>query len=73
MDEVKEGYLNKEDMNFLDKTVVNNDMFPWYVLPKPVSEKYPCMSHVLLPRYDYKNNIGFKINSDLYEPMLNII
>ena len=73
MGEVKEGYLNKKDMDYLNKVVVSNDMFPWYVLPKPVNEKYPCMSHVLLPRYDYKNNEGFKINSDLYGPMLDII
>tara|TARA_R100000005_G_C4938941_1_gene164415 strand:- start:200 stop:760 length:561 start_codon:yes stop_codon:yes gene_type:complete len=73
MVKINEGYIKKEDINYLHKMVVNNNMFPWYVLPRPVSDKYPCMSHVLLPRYDYANNTGFKINSDLYEPMLQII
>ena len=70
---IKEGYIKKEDIEYLHKMVVTNNMFPWYVLPRPVSDNYPCMSHVLLPRYDYANNTGFKINSDLYEPMLHII
>ena len=73
MDEINEGYLSKKEIDFLNNYIVNSDVFPWYVLPRPVSEKYPCMNHVLLPRYDYKNNTGFKINSGLYEPMLNIV
>ena len=73
MDKIKEGYINKKDLEYINRFVVTNNMFPWYVLPRPVSEKYPCMSHVLLPRYDYENNTGFKINSDMYEPMLNIV
>jgi hypothetical protein len=73
MVKIKEGFISKKDLHEININVVRNDMFPWYVLPRPVSDNYPCMSHVLLPRYDYANNTGFKINSDLYEPMLHII
>jgi len=76
MVQVKEGYISKKDLKFIKQQVVDNNNFPWYYYPEPVygfQKNYPCLSHILLPRYDYENNIGFKINSELYSFFTGII
>lgn len=65
MVKIIEGNLNKKDTDMLE-TNINNNMFPWYFLPNPVTPKYPCVTHVLIPRYDYTNNTGLKVNSNLH-------
>jgi len=66
MVKIIEGMLPKDDIENIQKTVVDNDMFPWYFLASPVTKSYPCLTHILLPRYDYKKNEGFKVNSEFY-------
>ena len=76
MVQVKEGYISKADLKIIKQQVVDNNNFPWYYYPEPVygfQKNYPCLSHILLPRYDYENNIGFKINSELYSFFTGII
>ncbi len=66
MVKVIEGNLNKKDTDMLEANI-NKNMFPWYFLPSPVTPKYPCVTHVLIPRYDYTNDEGFKVNSNLHD------
>ena len=68
-----EGMLPKEDIENIQKTVINNNMFPWYFLEAPVTKNYPCLTHTLLPRYDYKTNNGFKVNSTYYSYFTDLI
>ena len=73
MVQIQEGYLNKKDIEYLDKTVTHNNMFPWYYLPEPVTKKYPCFTHILLPRYNYDTNKGLRINSSFYPSFTSIV
>jgi len=76
MVKIIEGDFNNHDADILEANVANNNMFPWYFLPSPVTPKYPCVSHVIIPRYDYETNTGFKINSDMHKmiyPMMEKI
>lgn len=76
MVKIREGFISKKDLHEININVVRNDMFPWYFYAEPVygfQKSYPCFSHVLLPRYDYDTNEGFKINSNHYYLFINII
>ena len=64
---VIEGKIPKEALDAVKKNVVNNDDFPWYWLDKPVTKKYPCMHHLMMPRYNYNTNEGCRINSPYYD------
>ncbi len=66
MSKIIEGNMSKKDLDFITHNIVNSDQFPWYYLNQPVSQRYPCFSHVMIPRYDYKKNEGMKINSGFY-------
>jgi hypothetical protein len=67
-----EGKFNKADVDTLEANI-NNNMFPWYFLPSPVTPKYPCVTHVLIPRYNYSNDVGFEIRSTLHNLIYPII
>ena len=76
MVKIKEGYIAKKDLQQIKTNVVNNNMFPWYYYPEPVygfQKNYPCLTHVLLPRYNYDTNEGYRINSDYYFLFTDII
>ena len=60
MSKIIEGNMSKKDLDFITHNIVNSDQFPWYYLNQPVSQRYPCFSHVMIPRYDYKKNEGMK-------------
>jgi len=66
MNDIIEGKMSKNDLNQITKTIVNSNDFPWFYLKKPVSEKYPCFSHVMVPRYNYETNEGYRVNSDCF-------
>tara|TARA_R110000803_G_scaffold48301_1_gene100308 strand:- start:1028 stop:1573 length:546 start_codon:yes stop_codon:yes gene_type:complete len=61
-----EGDILKKDLKMIEKEIVNSNMFPWYYLPNPVTYKYPCFTHVLLPRYNYESNESVEVNSPSY-------
>jgi len=67
MVKVLEGKISRSDLTIIDKEILNNTHFPWYWLEKPVTEEYPCMSHVIIPRYNYKTNEGFVVNSPSFD------
>jgi hypothetical protein len=67
MVKVLEGKISKSDLKTIDSLIVNNVFFPWYWLEKPVTNKYPCMSHIIIPRYNYETNEGFVINSSCFD------
>lgn len=72
MVKVIESKISKKDLDLITKDVVNNDHFPWYWLQRPVSEKYPVMNHLMLPRYNYQTNEDYKVNSPAFDFFKNI-
>ena len=58
-----EGKISKKDLDIITKNIVNSDKYTWYYLKKPVTTKFPSFTHVMIPRYNYKTNEGYKINS----------
>ena len=66
MNNIIEGKMSKNNLDQITASIVNSNEFPWFFLKKPVSEKYPCFSHVMVPRYDYKKNEGYKVNSGFF-------
>lgn len=64
---IYEGNISKKDLKTIDKELVHSNMFPWFYLQKPVTEKFPAFAHVLIPRYDYETNEGYKVNSASWE------
>ena len=66
MNNIIEGKMSKNNLDKITAFIVNSNEFPWFFLKKPVSEKYPCFSHVMVPRYDYKKNEGYKVNSGYF-------
>jgi len=76
MVKIREGYITKKDLQEIKTNVVNNNMFPWYYYPEPVygfQKNYPCLTHTLLPRYNYDTDEGYRINSDYYFLFTDII
>ena len=66
MNNIIEGKMSKNNLDKITAFIVNSNEFPWFFLKKPVSEKYPCFSHVMVPRYDDKKNEGYKVNSGYF-------
>jgi hypothetical protein len=67
MVKIIESTLLKNDLKIITKDVVNNTYFPWYWLEKPVTKNHPGMHHSMLPRYNYKTNEGYKVNSPAFD------
>jgi len=66
MNNIIEGKMSKKDLDQITKSIVNSNQFPWFYLDKPVSKRYPCFSHVMIPRYNYETNEGYRINSEVF-------
>ncbi len=63
MVDIVEGYMPEQDIQEIEKNVLNNSHFPWFWEGRTTSDNYPAMMHVMVGRYDEPPLTEFKINS----------
>lgn len=51
----QDNFFNKEELQVVNNDILNKH-FPWYLHPKPTTDKFIFMSHTLIKRNDDKIN-----------------
>ena len=67
MVDIVEGYMPEQDIQEIEKYVLNNSHFPWFWEARTTSDNYPAMMHVMVGRYDEPPLTEFKVNSPFFQ------
>jgi len=66
MVDIVEGYMPEQDIQEIEKKVLDNPHFPWFWEGRTTSDNYPAMMHIMVGRYDEPPLTEFKINSPFF-------